>query len=190
MSGQVLWQARDVILSREGAVELFEGQTIQGVESVATGPGYSLLTNYGWTMRLAYLHWENGEREMRALDCNSTEHRMHEVCNRLRISVSEVERHPALSWMELMQAYVETGSHRPKKRKATEIQLPEGAGGLAPKPELEKLGARFGSREKVLGDTDRRRGYLCAAFPTEDQVVPAVAFTIARVLPVWNRYAA
>ena len=188
MSEQVLWQARDVILSRDGQVEPFEGQTNQRVESVATGPGYSLLTNHGWTMRLAYLHWENGEREMRALDCNSTEHRMHGICNRIRISVYEVEGNPRLSWMELIQAYVEEGSDRPKKRKASAVQVLEGAGGLHPAQVFRNLDASFGTRSEILSDTGSHRDFLCVAFRRDDLVVPPVAFVLTRVLPVWNRY--
>jgi len=188
--GKAIWQARDVILSRDGDVEPFEGQTIKGADSVAGGFQYQLLTNYGWTMRLGYLHWENGEREMRALDCDSKAHRMHDMCNRLRMSVSPVGGNPIQSWMELSQArlLVDTDPIRTTKKKASEIELLEGAGGIAPKPELEKLGAIFGTRADVLDDGGNRRAYLCAVFPTDAAVVPAVAFTLARVLPVWNRY--
>ena len=191
MNRGVLWQARDVILSRNGEVIPIEGQTIRGIESVATGSEYSLLTNYGWTMRLAYLYWENGEREMRALDCNSTDHRMHDMCNRLRMSVSEVENNPGLAWMELSQARLKSESEpiRTTKKKASAIEFLEGAGGIVPGREFERLGAGFGTRQELMGENGRRRGYLCTTFPMNDTVVPAVAFVLARVLPVWNRYA-
>lgn len=190
MSKETLWQARDVILSRSGDIVEFEGQTIRGVESVATGVEYEMLTNYGWTMRLAYLRWESGEREVRAIDCNSTEHRMHDMCNRLRMSVSEVDSSPGLSWMELSQACLlsEAQPIRTTKEKASAIELLEGAGGIIARREFEKLGARFGTKEQVLGDTGRRRSYLCTVFPENDLVVPPVAFTLTRVLPVWNRF--
>lgn len=190
MTSGAIWQARDVILSRIGDVDPFEGQTVQGVESIAGGLQYLLLTNYDWTMRLAYLHWENGEREMRALDCNSTEHRMHDMCNRLRMSISPVEGRPGFAWMELSQARLIADSDpiRVTKKKASEIELLEGAGGISPKLEFERLGAEFGSRAQVLGDENRRRDYSCVAFPADNSVVPAAAFVLARVLPVWNRY--
>jgi len=191
MRGDVLWQARDVILSREEDISGFEGQSIASVECAATGISYSLLTNYGWTMKLAYLHWESGEREVRALDCNSTEHRMHDMCNRLRMSVSDVEHLPGIAWMELSQARLvsRVDPVRTTKKKATSIELLEGAGGIVPGREFERLGAGFGTRQELMGENGRRRGYLCTTFPMNDTVVPAVAFVLARVLPVWNRYA-
>ena len=190
MSEAVLWQARDVILSNGDPVAGFEGQSIVGQECTASGVSYSLLTNYGWSMRVAHLTWETGEREVRALDCDSKAHRMHDICNRLRMSVSGVESSPALSWMELSQARLvsEDDPIRTTKRKATSAELLEGAGGIPPQRELEKLGARFGTREELLGDTGRRRSYLCITFPRSDTVIPAVAFALTRVLPVWHRY--
>lgn len=192
MSGQVLWQARDVILSRDKDITGFEGQTIRGADSTATSISYSLLTNYGWTMRLAYLHWETGEREMRALDCNSTEHRMHDMCNRLRMSVSELETNPELAWMELSQARLTSDSDpiRTTKKKASAKELLEGSRGIPPQREFEKLGAQFGTRVDLLGDTGTRRTYLCTVFPVDDNVAPAVSFVLTRVLPVWHRYGA
>ena len=190
MSGEVLWQAHDVILSQDQDVAGFEGQSISGVECIASGHSYSLLTNYGWTMRIAYLHWESGEREMRAVDCDAKTHRMHDMCNRLRMSVSLTDGNVSLAWMELSQARLvsESDPIRTTKKKASPGELLEGAGGISPEREFGKLGAKFGTREKVLGDPSRRRGYLCTVFPTDNIVVPAVAFTLARVLPVWNRY--
>jgi hypothetical protein len=190
VTSTAIWQARDVILSRNGDVEPFEGQTIQGADSIAGAFQYSLLTNYGWTMRLAYLHWENGEREMRALDCNSTEHRMHDMCNRLRMSISAVDGNAGLAWMELSQArLIDAGDPiRTTKKLASEAEFMEGAGGIAPRSAFVRLGARFGTRQEVMADGSRRRGYLCVAFPHDDAVVPAVAFILARVLPVWNQY--
>jgi len=192
MSGEVLWQSRDVILSRERDITGFVGQSISGVECEASGTEYSVLTNYGWTMQLAYLHWENGEREVRALNCNSTEHRMHDMCNRLRMSVSEVGFNPSQAWMELSQARLasRSGPIRTTKKKATEVEFLEGAEGIPPRRELEKLGAKLGTRNELLGDAGKRRSYLCTVFPSEDIVVPVVAFILARTLPIWNRYEA
>jgi len=192
MSEVTLWQARDVILSQDEDIAEFEGQSISGVKCLAGGYSYSLLTNYGWTMQLAYLHWENGEREVRALNCNSTEHRMHDMCNRLRMSVSEVDSGSNQAWMELSQARLVSRSDpiRTTKKKATEGEFLEGAPGIPPRRELEKLGAKLGTRNELLGDAGKRRSYLCTVFPSEDIVVPAVAFVLARTLPVWNRYEA
>jgi len=190
VSESTVWQARDLILSRAGGITDFEGQSISGEESMASGYSYTLLTNFGWKMRLAYLRWETGEREMRALDCNSTEHRMHDMCNRLRMSISPVEVNLNHAWMELSQARLIADSDpiRTTKKKATPIELLEGAGGISAERELEKLGARFGTREQLLGDTGRRRGYICTVFPDGDVTVPPTAFALVRVLPVWHQY--
>jgi len=191
MRTEPLWQARDLILARSDDVCDFEGQSIRGVECCAEGLTYLLSTNYGWEMDLAYLHWQSGEREVRATCCNSREPRMHNMCNRLRVSVNEAEDDPTRSWMELMQARLDDRSNpdRPTKKKATAVELLEGAGGLHPSQVFRKLGASFGTRAEVLGDTSSRRDISCVAFPGGNLLVPPIAFVLTRVLPVWNRYA-
>ena len=81
MTTELLWQARDLILARSDDVCDFEGQSIRGVECCAEGLIYLLSTNYGWQMDLAYLHWQSGEREVRAIGCNARESRMHGLLN-------------------------------------------------------------------------------------------------------------
>jgi len=191
VSGQVLWQARDLILSKDEDIRGFEGQSVSGVECTANGISYSLLTNYGWKMQLAYLTWESEEREVRAVNCDSIEHRMHDICNRVRMSVYEHAEDHDKAWIELSQARMTRGggSDRATRKRATAIQLLEGAGGIQANRELRSLGADFGTRGQILGDPGLRRGYLCTSFATNNSVVPAVAFVLTRVLPVWNRYA-
>jgi len=186
----VLWQARDLILSEDPPIVGFEGQSVSGVECTANGISYSLLTNYRWKMQLAYLTWESGEREVRAINCDSIEHRMHDICHRVRMSVYEHAQDHDKAWIELSQARITRGggSDRATRKQATAIQLLEGAGGIQANRELRSLGADFGTRGQILDDTGRRRGYLCTSFPTNNIVVPAVAFVLTRVLPVWNRY--
>jgi len=190
VTDDAVWQARDVILSADEPITGFEGRSIGGVDGTASGQSYCLMTNFGWKMRLACLQWESGEREMRALDCDARAHRMHDMCNRLRMSVYAVDGSPGFSWMELSQARLiaETDPIRTTKKKASEAEIMEGAGGIAPRAAFARIGAKFGTREELLGDTGRRRSYLCALFPIESAAVPAVAFTLSRVLPVWNRY--
>lgn len=67
---------------------------------------------------------------------------------------------------------------------ASEAEMDELLGGPIRACFAENGGVDFGTREQVISDASKRRRFLMAAYPASDPVVPLVAYTLSRVLPI------
>lgn len=45
----------------------------------------------------------------------------------------------------------------------------------------------MGTRERVLMNKDRNRNRLCAVFEKKNELFPAVAFTVTRIMPLLRK---
>jgi len=102
-----------------------------------------------------------------------------------------IRAHGNLQFCELRQARItKQGPGKPWSQlfKASIAQLNQGAG-LKVVKVLEDEGAiGVGTKEAILGETNRRRMMLCATFLEESQIFPSVAYLLTRVIPLCNGF--
>lgn len=149
---------------------------------------YELAHQSGWSMVLGYMSFPDG-KDIRCLEySDETPDALHRLTHGLRMSIYY---NPKIDWewIELSQARLkkETMPEWATCKRATEQQLDKGSG-LDLRVLLAGLGASIGIRASVLRDKSNRRGYCCAAFPVDNQIVPLVAYAATRVLPILRRY--
>jgi hypothetical protein len=91
--------------------------------------------------------------------------------------------HGAHAFCELRQARAK-GESWANLYKASLAELDSSAGVSVAKM-LRVAGAHdVGSREALLGDSDRRRAFLCTTFDDLVQEVPVMAFLLTRTIPL------
>ncbi|MDZ7854165.1 MAG: hypothetical protein U5L98_16405 [Halomonas sp.] len=72
-------------------------------------------------------------------------------------------------------------------KKATFAQLDDGAG-TDVDVLLSEVDGELGTREDLLNDDSRRRGYLCCLFPQGQSLPPVASYVLTRLLPLANGY--
>ncbi len=106
----------------------------------------------------------------------------------LRMSISDGPS-AGEQWVELSQARIDPEVVPPwsNLKKATSSQLDDGAG-TAVNDVLSDAGGEMGSREDLMGDETRRRGYLCCVFRQGESLPPVASYVLTRLLPLANGY--
>lgn len=146
---------------------------------LATGPDELEIT-------IADTRWENGERDVRALETSGPPQIDH-LKMRLRLQVQKLDGDLKKLKIDLRQARVrlDTDNLWSNLYKADEEGHARGAGidvlGL-----LNEYGASVGCRGMLLGDSSTTRNRLCAVFPRGAEQIPTIAFVATRVLPLLN----
>ena len=164
--------------------QTLEMSPVSGSRELVTAKIFRVCHRDAWSLDLALTPFSNGSVDVRCLDySDGTPLPLHRLTHGLRMSVMKGEGEE--SFVELSQARIKT--HEPPFHsnlfKATERELDDGAR-LSVRKELEKLGARAGTREKVLGDPSRRRGYFCAAYQADDDLPAIASYVLSRILPL------
>jgi serine/threonine-protein kinase len=98
-----------------------------------------------------------------------------------------INRDPSVGlWAELRQARLEParGPHWSNLFQATLEELNEGAGLDVAAVIAETCGGEVGERSAILGDSGRRRRYVCATLPDGSARGPLAAYLVTRVLPL------
>jgi hypothetical protein len=142
----------------------------------------------GVKLTVADIAWFTGERDVRALEAKGPKAIRRLDAGALRLGVYRTPE--GLGWVELSVAQIRPGAadRRSSLRLATLGQLAE-ASKLEPDSLLRSAGVlEVGTKEVVLGHLDRRRNYLAALFPWDDQRVPVTSFVLTRVLPLLYEY--
>ena len=167
-----------------GVVKLEEGQTCSGKKCSAEAQIFNAEVPDGGILEITYLVWSNGERDVRILEARNTSRALRRLEHGLRLGIHTIKHR---DWIELGQARMKSPAWA-GKFKATRSQLDEGA--KVPVVEvLEGYGAdAIGTKEQLLGDSSKKRGYLCAVFKRSSYEVPVAAYMLTRVLPIINGY--
>jgi hypothetical protein len=148
--------------------QALEMSPVSGPRELATAQTFRVRHQDGWSLDLALTRFSDGSMDVRCLDySDGTPLPLHRLTHGLRMSVISGDSQE--SFVELSQARIKTlePPFHSNLFKATESELDEGAR-CSVRKVLEEIDARAGTRENVLGDTSRRRGYFCAAFPDDD----------------------
>ena len=160
------------------------GQTSKRRTSSGNSHLFLILGDQDLSVRVAYIDWENGDREVKGLP-GSTPHRLFSrLAKGSRISIS---KHGDLEWMELRISRITSVEPRIVWSTPHKINL-DGLSdewGFDLARALLSLGARsVGSREELIGTDNRRRTDLCVLFGANEMAVPIAAFAAVRVIPI------
>jgi hypothetical protein len=154
------------------------------LQEEAMAERFQLTHRDGWHVIIAVPKLSNGERQVWQLECSASAPQVLNGLNgRQRIGIELLPSGELV--MELMQSHMDSWQPplRPTRRKVSEDELDAGAQ-RSVEGCLVALGARFGTKEHLVGDAGKHRGYPCAVFPRKEPQIAAVAFALVRVLPL------
>jgi hypothetical protein len=145
---------------------------------------YRVVGPDGVELELGDIVWENGERSLTILDRRSSPSKFDGLVRRLRMTVQSVEG--GVRVVELSAARFKR-SDRPSLMQSEIPILSDEIGVDVVKALLSTGALKVGTKEDVLGVMHTRRGYWCATFDRAQPQVPAAAFLLVRILPVYLR---
>ena len=161
-----------------------EIEAVDGVPSSARAWRYRVQSTDNWSLVLAYLVFKGRQdrRDIRTLECSDgTPEYIRRLRNGLRMSVSH-DRDNGKDWVELSRAEPKPrGSEWSTLKQASEDELDLGSG-FCVGSRIEELSGSFGLHEDILGESDRRGNYYCAAFPHNEHSIPILCYVATRVL--------
>ena len=168
----------------EAGKQTIEAQPVVGSKEFVEADMFRVAHREGWSLDLALSSFSGGQRDVRCLGySDGTPLPLHRLSHGLRMSLYDTEAGEAFA--ELSQAKVKRMEppYHSNLCKADEHELDVGAG-CSVRNCLEALGAEFGSREEVLKDSSRRRGYCCVKMNRHDLETAISAYVLTRVLPL------
>lgn len=148
-----------------------------------TATEYTVTAEDGTDLLLQDTRWDNGQRDVRAVERHDTPPPYDTVVDRLRVSVDPIEGDV---FMELRQARINAGG-RAQVAPATFEEIDEGAG-VSVLSVLRGLGGQVGTKQALLGRRDQTRDRLCCRFSESSLLVPAAVFVLTRIAPVGRGY--
>lgn len=165
-----------------GNDETISGQTTGREDAEGLARTWWLRSGDEILLCLADVAWENGERDVRVLDRGHSPQRYDRLVQGVRLGV---QSHGDDRFCELRQNRIKPGDWS-NLYKASLAELSKGAG-LDVREILFDAGAlEVGTRSEVLVDGGRRRAESCVLFRAGELRVPAVAYALTRVLPLFN----
>ncbi len=162
------------------------GQPSQGVAELfeLDGPQRLRLT-------VAVLRWRNGERNVETEHRHTSPERLDRLRHGLRLTLNNVPSRRGIWWAELRQARVKPCESQWSNLFKASLDELDAAAEVDTRAELLSVGAQaVGTRSKLLGDEGLRRTDLCVTYRADDLIVPVVAYTITRVLPILREWPA
>jgi hypothetical protein len=164
-----------------------KGQTIG--RTMQKGIAYlSDLVGPSMALRLADIRWENGEREVRGWTRGGSDEVFDEVVDRLRVGIYPTE---AFDRMVVMDLRIPSGLAADGKRMTVKRTTADELSALLGVDVAGVLDALaevvVGPREELLLDTGNRRRDLCAIFPVDNLVAPAVIWSLIRPIALAAR---
>jgi hypothetical protein len=168
-----------------------EGQTVSRVSATGSQRLFDV-TGRGpiIKIKIAFTTWDNGEQDVRAIEVQGPQAVRRLEKGALRLGIKVFDRHDANVELRQARVKVETQNFWSNLYSATPEQLDEGAGFNAFSI-LRSAGAKkIGTKEDLLGCSDKTRGRLCAVFQKDNSMFPVVVFALTRVLPLRNHYSA
>ena len=170
----------------EDTFQIENGETSKRRKSSGTAHIFVVTGLPSLEARIAYIDWENGDREVRGLPRSSPSIVLSRLAKGTRISISSHQGN--LEWMELRlsritQRHPKVAWSNPKQASIDDVNK---ACAFDVGQTLTAIGAvDLGTREDVIETTNRRRNELCVTFTRDDRIVPLAAFTAVRVLPLY-----
>ena len=170
----------ELALTALGRTVPVEGETPEGLASVGRGRLYEIDDGAGLRLTVRDTSWQNGERDVVAVERHRSPQRFDTLVERLRLPVTQ--RGEDL-YAELRQVRLKPNG-RGNLFAASETELSDGAGVPVARELLRHGALLVGTREELLGDDGRTRHRWGVRFPPQAEMVPVVAYVCTRVGPV------
>jgi hypothetical protein len=180
-------QVGDLTITAVPGSRHYEGQTPGRVDSVGRAAVYEVTGPQDTHLTLLDVHWDNGERDVRAVDRHSSAQRFDRLVHGLRLTVASTDT--GLARADLRQARM-VDDLWAKPRQASLAELSQPIGGPVDELLREHGALDIGPRSTLLADRSSHRNGLCVLFPTDAELVPPVAYAATRIAPVLRRVAA
>jgi len=165
-----------------------EGQTGSKKESCGQQRIYDV-TDRHTHLTIAYCLWQNGEKDIRALDVQGAKAIMRLQHGGLRLGIRQWSKNKTKAWVELRQARIKPAQNMWSNLfNATWQELDAGAKIDTHKILTEAGAIQLGTKADLLEVDDNTRARLCALFPPDNTLFPIVAFVVTRVLPLQLEY--
>lgn len=149
---------------------------------------YSVAHRDGWQAWIGVIDFSDSQ-DVRCLEVGKgAPEAVYRLLHGLRMSISDGPS-AGEQWVELSQARIDPEVVPPwsNLKKATSSQLDDGAG-TDVADSLSDAGGEMGSREDLMGDETRRRGYLCCVFRQGESLPPVASYVLTRLLSLANGY--
>lgn len=177
------------------AIRPYQGSTAKGMQMAGLARPWTVIGPPGVRLTVLDVKWANGERDVRteSVFCPlpvelGPARPLARLEHGLRMSVLLNGRTP---FVELGISRIKADSMQmwSNVHKASDADF-EAICGTDWNQLLRGLGAKsVGTRERVLGDSGRRKSYLAASWEGDSQTVPVAAYLMSRVIPlldIWS----
>jgi len=167
-------------------------RTVSGQECECVCTLYDIFAQQDAYLMVLNIVWDNGERDVRAIEVAGPDDLLSLGSGRLRLAVQELEHSTAGNLYSILrQARIK---QKPSKRsnlyKATVPELNQGAGIDVPRTLLEAGAIKVGTKKNLLGCMDQTQEMQCVIFPRDNELIPVLAFVLTRVCPLIKEYPA
>jgi hypothetical protein len=175
----------------DGAPSLRTGSTPSGQPSHGTAELFELSGPQRLGLTVAVLRWHNGERNVQTDHRHTSPERLDRLRHGLRLTLDHVPARPGMWWAELRQARVKPGPSQWSNLFKASLEELSAAAEVDVRAEFLHAGAAaIGTRSELLGDEGPRGTDLGVTFRDDNLLVPVVAYTITRVLPILQEWPA
>ena len=164
------------------------GHTFSGEKTSAKAAIFRVAIPDNEHIVVAYAVWSTGERDVRAMEVESSSRALRRLEHGLRMGVDQVSA--TVSVFELRQARIRYDDPKQWSNcfKATQGELRAGAG-VDVFRILRQAGAlAAGTKYDVLGECGRHRAFLCATCERNAVWPPVVGYVLTRILPLLRGY--
>jgi hypothetical protein len=161
------------------------GETFTAGVQEGTARAYSVTIPDGGILEVAATHWESGDRDVRAITRLAGPVAYDRLLKGLRLGITSAPHGGSFCELGITQHHEDK---QPTVVRAQpedlELMLGQDVGAM-----FAGLGGNaYGTREVIMGETNKRRFYLAVSFPETAVHVPIAAYVLTRVLPIMKGF--
>jgi hypothetical protein len=173
------------IVSPTSASVRISGETFSAGMQEGSARAYSVSVPDGGLLEIATIYWDSGDRDVRTITRLAGPVAYDRLTKGLRLGVSTS---PGTGFFCELGIATHHTDKQPTVVRALpedlELMLGQDVGAM-----FASLGATaYGTREDIMGETNKRRFYLGVTFPDSAVDVPIAAYVLTRVLPIMKGF--
>ncbi len=176
------------LVSTDEVLPGVEGKTVSGVASVGNFYMFQFTCPNKLKFKLAYVVWQNGERDVRPTSSEGPSVLDHLSSGRRRLTLAPLKNRRYYSVLKQARVKYESPNEWSGLFKATREELDAGCGEDVFEFLRESGALEVGNKEAVTGISDKQRSWPTALYSSEDHFSPVLAFILTRVIPLLNGY--
>jgi hypothetical protein len=174
-----------VIVSPTSETVRISGETFSAGIQEGSARAYSVGIPDGGLLEVAATHWDSGDRDVRTITRLAGPVAYDRLLKGLRLGIAAAPDGGFFCELGITQHHLDK---QPTVVRAVpedlELMLSQDVGAM-----FTSLGATaYGTREDIMGETNKRRFYLGVTFPDSAVDVPIAAYVLTRVLPIMKGF--